>query len=274
MNDELMLDLLGKKASEGLDRKEQKQLDELIAVSGIEDESFEMAAAAISMIDLKTNEPLPAHLQAKILADADRILDTPREAVRQVSYTPPTTPKASFWDFNWATGLGWAAAAAACLALGINIWLTRVQPPPQQVQNPPLEERLTPAQMRQRLIDAGGDVIKAAWTVGNDKDVKEISGDIVWSDTKQAGYMRLRGLPANDTNKQTYQLWIFDETQDPKTPIDGGTFDIGDDGDVIIPVNAKLKASKPKMFAVTVERPGGVVVSKREKIAAIAKVEI
>jgi anti-sigma-K factor RskA len=270
MNDELMLDLLSKKASEGLDRAEQKQLDELIAVSGIEDESFEMAAAAISMIDLKINEPLPAHLQAKILADADRILDTQPEPARQISYAQPKT---SFWNLNWATGLGWAAAAAACLALGINIWLTRVQPP-QQVQNPPLEEKLTPAQMRQRLIDAGGDVIKAAWTVGNDKEVKEISGDIVWSDTKQAGYMRLRGLPLNDKAKQTYQLWIFDETQDPKTPIDGGTFDIGDNGDVIIPVNAKLKASKPKMFAVTVERPGGVVVSKREKIAAIAKVEI
>jgi hypothetical protein len=271
MNDELMLDLLSKKASQGLGREEQKQLDELIAVSGIEDESFEMAAAAISMIDLKTNEPLPAHLQAKILADADRILNTRPEPVRQISYAQP---KPSFWNWNWSAGLGWAAAAAACLALGINVWLTRVQPPPQQVQNPPLEEKLTPAQMRQRLIDSGGDVIKAAWAVGNDKDIKEISGDIVWSDARQAGYMRLRGLPANDTNKQTYQLWIFDETQDAKTPIDGGTFDIGDDGDVIIPVNAKLKASKPKMFAVTVERPGGVVVSKREKIAAIAKVEI
>src|ERR1044072_2932469 len=98
MNDELMLDLLSKKASEGLNPKEQKQLDELIAVSGVEDESFEMAAAAISMIDLKTNEPLPEHLQAKILADADRILDTPRETAREVSpyappYAPPPTPQ-------------------------------------------------------------------------------------------------------------------------------------------------------------------------------------
>ncbi|HEV7642558.1 MAG TPA: anti-sigma factor [Pyrinomonadaceae bacterium] len=267
MNDELMLDLLSKKASEGLDPQEQKQLDELIAVSAVEDESFEMAAAAISMIDLKTNEPLPEHLQAKILADADRIWDTPKETVRQISYTEP---KASFW--NWGS-LGWAAAAAACIVLAINVWMTRFETPP-IAEKPPIEEKLTPAQMRQRLIDSGSDVIQAKWTVGNDKTVQEISGDIVWSDAKQAGYMRFRGLPVNDASKQTYQLWIFDESQDEKTPIDGGVFDIGGGGDVIIPINAKLKASKPKMFAVTVEKPGGVVVSKRDKIAALAKVEI
>src|ERR1044072_9990069 len=241
-----------------------------------------MAAAAISMNDLKTNEPLPEHLQAKILADADRILDTPRETARQVSpyappyappYTPNDAPKTSFRNWNWPPLLGWGVAAAACVVLAIKVWMTRLQPAP-VVKNPPIEEKLTPAQMRQRLIDSGGDVIQARWTVGNDKDVKEISGDIVWSDVKQAGYMRFRGLPVNDRAKQTYQLWIFDETQDEKTPIDGGTFDIGSDGDVIIPINAKLKASKPKQFAVTVEKPGGVVVSKRDKVAALAKVEI
>ena len=38
MNDELMLDLLSKKAAEGLDRDEQRQLDELLAATGAEDE--------------------------------------------------------------------------------------------------------------------------------------------------------------------------------------------------------------------------------------------
>jgi len=77
----------------------------------------------------------------------------------------------------------------------------------------------------------------------------------------------------NDTTKETYQLWIFDKTQDPATPIDGGTFDIKSGGEVVIPVNAKLKAKGPQMFAITIEKPGGVVVSKRGKIAALAKVE-
>jgi anti-sigma-K factor RskA len=103
--------------------------------------------------------------------------------------------------------------------------------------------------------------------------LKNISGDIVWSDSKQAGYMRFHGLPVNDKSKETYQLWIFDETQDPKTPIDGGTFDVGQNGDIVIPINARLKVKSPQMFAVTIEKPGGVVVSKREKIVVLAKTQ-
>jgi anti-sigma-K factor RskA len=105
--------------------------------------------------------------------------------------------------------------------------------------------------------------------------MKEVSpaGDVVWSDSQKVGYMRFRGLPPNDPNRETYQLWIFDESQDDKTPIDGGVFDVNSDGEVIIPIDAKLSPQNVKMFAVTVEKPGGVVVSKREKIAALAKVE-
>ena len=114
---------------------------------------------------------------------------------------------------------------------------------------------------------------KATWTAGNVPEMTEIGGDVVWSDAKQAGYMRLKGLPANDGTRETYQLWIFDETQDAKTPIDGGVFNVNANGEVIIPITAKLKAKNPKMFAITVEKPGGVVVSDRKKIAALAKVE-
>ncbi|MEQ1644812.1 MAG: anti-sigma factor, partial [Pyrinomonadaceae bacterium] len=77
----------------------------------------------------------------------------------------------------------------------------------------------------------------------------------------------------NDADKTCYQLWIFDKTQDKATPIDGGTFDVKTEGEVVIPITAKLKALGPEMFAITIEKQGGVVVSKREKIAALAKVE-
>ena len=95
---------------------------------------------------------------------------------------------------------------------------------------------------------------------------------MVWSDDKQSGYMTFKGLEANDVSKEQYQLWIFDETQDEATPIDGGVFDVSSDGEVTVPIDAKLEVKKPKLFAVTVEKPGGVVVSKREKIVAIGKV--
>ena len=131
----------------------------------------------------------------------------------------------------------------------------------------------TPGEMREDLLRTTAGLIKANWVVGNVKELKDISGDVVWSDEKQVGYMRFKGLPTNDKAKETYQLWIFDKTQDKATPIDGGTFDVTADGEVIIPITAKLKASGPEMFAITMEKPGGVVVSKREKIAALAKVE-
>ncbi|MGH9819946.1 MAG: anti-sigma factor, partial [Pyrinomonadaceae bacterium] len=132
---------------------------------------------------------------------------------------------------------------------------------------------LTPALQRQRMMDSSPDMIKASLAKGNVGEITDISGDIVWSDTKQAGYMRLRGLPMNDKSKRQYQLWIFDETQSTKTPIDGGVFNVDENGEVVIPVNAKLKAKKPYQFAVTIEKPGGVVVSDRKYIAALAKVE-
>jgi len=100
------------------------------------------------------------------------------------------------------------------------------------------------------------DAIKAAWTIGNVKEFTQVVGDVVWSDRKANGYVSLRGLPVNDTSKETYQLWIFDKTQDAATPIDGGTFDIKSGGEVVIPINAKLKAQGPQMFAITIEKPG------------------
>ena len=71
-----------------------------------------------------------------------------------------------------------------------------------------------------------------------------------------------------------YQLWIFDAKQDERYPIDGGVFDVDpQSGDVIVPIRAKLHVVDPKMFAVTVEKPGGVVVSSRDRIALLAKVD-
>ena len=103
--------------------------------------------------------------------------------------------------------------------------------------------------------------------------MKNVSGELVWSDAKQAGFMRFRGLPVNDAAKEQYQLWIFENAKLEEHPKDGGVFDITAEGDVIIPIDAKLATKDPKVFAITVERPGGVVVSDRKKIAALAKVE-
>jgi anti-sigma-K factor RskA len=85
--------------------------------------------------------------------------------------------------------------------------------------------------------------------------------------------MRFVGLPANDTSAEQYQLWIFDGTRDDRYPVDGGVFDIPAGAtEVVVPIHARLPVRQAALFAVTVERPGGVVVSSRERIVALAQV--
>ena len=270
--EEIMLDLLCKKAVYGLDANEERQLAELegrLGGSG-QSQSFELTAAALSMAHLDMSEPMPPNLQSRIVADANRYFDEKKDSKQSaIAYAAEPEKRSSIFDW-----LGWAVAAAACIALAFNIYYTRqgttvVQGPP---ATPTPLEKLTPEQERQRLIETAPDLARATWGPGKMADVKP-SGDVVWSDSKQAGYMRLSGLPKNDPTKETYQLWIIAENQDPKTPVDGGTFDISSDGEVVIPIDAKVKALNPQVFAITIERPGGVPVSKQEKVPALAKRE-
>jgi hypothetical protein len=271
---DILFDLLTKKAVYGLDEAEQNQLDDLDpGTADAEFRSLEITAAAISMVGFSDDEPLPPHLASKIAANATKIVGSVQAATD--SPWPPTYVTDEKPARSWFGWFGWVAAVAACIALAVNIYMTRLQPPLEVNVFPPIEipKVLTMAEMREAMLRSTAGVIKANWAAGNVKELKDISGDIVWSDEKQAGYMRFRGLPVNDVTKETYQLWIFDKTQDKATPIDGGTFDVTANGEVVIPINAKLKAQEPGMFAITVEKPGGVVVSKREKIAALATVE-
>jgi len=100
------------------------------------------------------------------------------------------------------------------------------------------------------------------------------AGDVVWDRHRQRGYLLLRGFVANDPARARYQLWIFDGARDDRYPVDGGTFDVPPGHqEVVIPVKATLPVVKPVAFAVTVEKPGGAVVSLREKLVAFAPAE-
>ena len=85
--------------------------------------------------------------------------------------------------------------------------------------------------------------------------------------------MTFRGLPANDPTRTQYQLWIFDQNQDERHPVDGGVFDIAPgSSEAVVPITAKLAVHTPTLFAVTIEKPGGVVVSSRQRLVLAAKV--
>jgi len=272
---EMMLDLLCDKFVYGLSEEEAKKLEEL-GYDPKEAGSIEMTVAALSMADLETEE-MPAGVQSKLQAAASDFAGGTRAADAEGGPVPKREiVRSNGGSGSWFGWLGWAAAAAASIALAVTLFVPGgpenragiATPTPTPIR----EERLDPAQQRQQLMEASGEVVMAEWGKGNMPNM-QVTGDVVWSDEKQAGYMRFRGLPKNDPNRETYQLWIFDETQSEKTPIDGGTFDVNAEGEVIVPIDPKLKARNPKAFAITVEKPGGVVVSDRKRIVVLGAVK-
>jgi len=146
--------------------------------------------------------------------------------------------------------LGWLVAAAAAL---LAVFLGRRDAVP------------TTAELRTALLDQP-DAVHLEWSAPDPSSAA--GGDLVWSQTRQAGVMRLRNLAPNDPSQEQYQLWIFDASQE--NPVDGGVFDVAG-AEVLVPIDAKLRVATPTLFAVTREKPGGVVVSDRQRIVLVAE---
>ncbi|MEO6773013.1 MAG: sigma-70 family RNA polymerase sigma factor [Kofleriaceae bacterium] len=163
--------------------------------------------------------------------------------------------------------LPWLAAAACLLvASGAVWWALSHQAGPATLP----AVATSPATARAALLASATDLAKLPWMTTQDLTAHGASGDVVWSPSAQRGYLRFVGLAPNDPAQFQYQLWIFDKTRDQAFPIDGGVFDVTSNGEVIIAIDPELHVNDLGMFAVTVERPGGVVVSKREHIVVTA----
>jgi hypothetical protein len=277
--DERLLDLLADQATGGLTDEEAGELEALLADSEMNAQSFELAAAAIALAEMKI-EPMPAGLEAKLARSAQEYFATAKGEIHESIHDQPTQafrwsePKPTRSYFGW---FGWAAAAAACVVLAFTFFSNQNRINQLQARIDQLSASPTPvpslAELRDRLKASGGEVASAEWQKGSVKETETVSGEVVWSDAKQEGYMTFRGLPVNDPSLQAYQLWMFEDAKLEPYPIDGGVFNVTADGEVIIPINAKIRATNPKVFAITIEKPGGVVVSDRSKIAVLAPVK-
>lgn len=213
------------------------------------DEDLELAAAAAAIVLSPPAEAnVSAGLAARLEAEADRVF-VARNPAKERAATVPLRPGPA--PARTRRGYLWAAALAVAAALAIAGWWPRLS----AVFTTPTEGRTI------------------AWAPGGDPDGAKGSGHIVWSDDRQEGFMTFKGLPANDPTKSQYQLWIFDAARDERFPVDGGVFDIAaSDREIKVPIRAKLPVERATLFAVTVERPGGVVVSTRERLVLLAKV--
>jgi hypothetical protein len=184
-----------------------------------------------------------------------------RSASERASVVQPAGSKGAAW--------GWFAAAA-CLLLACFAWATRGGGVTGNGGDGAVA--IAFADQRKALLLESSDVLKWSWQLGSDSAVQEgkSGGDVVWSNRSQKGFMRLVGLKPNDPSKEQYQLWIVDSRRSDPQPVDGGVFDVTADGEVIVPIDAKLPIGSVAKFVVTVEPPGGVVVSKLSRVPLVA----
>lgn len=244
----------------GLSPEEQAEFDQLARTMPAEQaELFEQVVASIDVAwsDSKSMS-LPDHLRKAIRSRAIEELTAKASPVDD----KPTVVGAAAVR---SSRLPWFVTAA-CLAITMLTLFTSRQAEPVKVVS------LNAAQQRAKLIETAADLVQVRWADGP-TPIPGAEGDVVWSASLQQGFMRFRGVTANVPTVEQYQLWIFDKNQDEKTPIDGGVFDIGPDQEVIIPIQAKLKVQEAYLFAVTIEKPGGVVVSSRERLPLLASVQ-
>ena len=138
------------------------------------------------------------------------------------------------------------------------------------VENKDLKKKLSPnGQEIYRDLAELERAIRWKWSPTENADTAG-SGEVVWDGESQQGVMRLVDLEMNDPLTSQYQLWIIEE-DGRENPVDGGVFNVTKKGEVFIPIDAKLFAGKPAAFAITIEKPNGVVVSKRDQLPLIAQ---
>ena len=244
---ERVWDLLIQRATEGVSEAEGRELEALLkAHPEIDPEEIDRAAAAVDQAMSGPATPMPESIRARLYAKADEFASG--------SGTEPIAVIGKRRVGAW----GWLAAAA-CLALAVAGWWSRLAPRP------------SPAEQRQMLL-ARADTSKADWGAWDNPAVPGVSGDVVWNEASQTGYMRFTGLPAPDP-ANAYQLWIIDD-RGMEQRISGAIFGSPGAGqEVVVPITPQIHTRNAAAFAVTVENAGGTWVSDMKRRVVIASLK-
>jgi hypothetical protein len=211
--------------------------------------------AALAAESMSAQDALPPAFAARAIASGEVIVKhEPTASATSV----PARRSLAVWG-------GWLAAAAM-----LALWVRGPASPPSAAASSAAASSAA-SWVRDSLIAVDSAITRIAWAPTADATALGASGDVVWSTRAQRGVMRLIGLKSNDVKRWQYQLWIFDKTRDQRYPVDGGVFDVPPGAtEVFVPINARVPVGSAVMFAVTVEAPGGVVVSTRERVALLA----
>lgn len=283
-NEERLLELLADQATIGLGREDEAELQTLLTqFPDWHPDSMHLAAAATDLALGVPAEPMPAALREAIAADAATFFaktSAAAEVSTQAAVAAKAEPSPSGADVvvleerlkraRTTSTLGWLAAVA-CLVVAFIGWNQQGQASPDGTDQPDQPVQMDPAQARAELIASASDYTQWDWNATEDPTAAGgVSGDVVWSPSRQQGFMRIKGLQPSKDDSFVYQLWVFDKTRNQEHPVDGGVFNLDSDGEIVVPIDAKLPVGEVGLFAVTVEPPGGVVVSSRERIALTA----
>ncbi|MCA9275431.1 MAG: anti-sigma factor [Phycisphaerales bacterium] len=240
-------------------------------------EAFEAIAAELDIAYADADPiDMPAGLEARLLASVPTRVDAPAPLKFTSAAVPVGSEQIQSPRGVW---FPWLVAAACVVVTGLVV----LRPQPGAPVLPSAAESRD-ALLAKHADDQG--LLRYAWTPTEDPSVVgAVTGELIWDESTDEGYMTIGGLEVNDPSEFQYQLWIFDATRPlgelpqfagpfndllTQRPIDGGVFDITQSGEVVIPINAKLMVQQGVAFAVTVERPGGVVVSDRSRVPLLA----
>jgi len=264
-----LYELLADEASAALDTGDDTELTRLVRQNpGVARDEILQAAALTQIAFLRRTggQRMPAGLRERLVSQGEALvlrqrgplpgqvpghvpghLPGPRLVTTSSSPTTAKAPPAPRWSA--VSGSGWALAAMLAVAFVV-------------VRNEPAALSPGPdvTATRASLVNEAPDVLTLPWAPPTAAGYEGVTGDVVWSQARQQGYLRLANMPVNDPARRQYQLWIVDPDRD-KNPVDGGVFNVSATGEVIIPIQAKLQIQSPKAFAITAEQPGGVVVS-------------
>ncbi len=170
----------------------------------------------------------------------------------------------------------WLAAAAIFLAL-LGWWprlsgRTERSPTPnsEQALERPADNQSARGEVERNLNDHSATISLTFVSPQEEASVRPL-GEMLWNPILQRGEMHIVGLEPNDPSVTQYQLWIFDADRDQRFPVDGGVFDVPTGRAIVVPVMPAIPVRQATLFAVTVEPPGGVVVSDRERIVLVAQ---
>lgn len=294
LDNDRLVNLLVQRTIDGtLNASERMELKQLLEHRPYGDSDlFDQTAAALLIAGAPDDEPMPKALRNRLAQQAGAFAATaPRAVVTSIGTqrvqpapqilrpAPQVVREARQEMFDEIPdevapvrrfapeNVAWFAMAAA-LVLAIIGWWPRFTGDTQQVADVPS------VQEQREQLAAKPSVVRRDWTATSEPAARSAKGDVVWDPETQQGYVRFSGLAVNDPRKQQYQLWIFDAARGDKYPVDGGVFDIpaNAQGEIVVPIQARLPVRDAAMFAVTLERAGGVVVSEREHIVVLAKV--